>query len=89
MLRTPRNGLSGWGIEKSLDLYGTTKSGPKQGFVLFESVYANEISLVDSYDEGSVQVLHRPIEITRLFRSWPWASAPNGSEKGILGSISM
>jgi len=46
---TAFNRLIGQYFPKRTDLYGSTQSEPKQGFVWFESAPANEISLVDSY----------------------------------------
>ena len=46
---TPSNQLIWCHFLSRIDLYGSTQSEPKQGFVLFELTPANEISLVDSY----------------------------------------
>jgi hypothetical protein len=53
-----------------IDPYGGAQSEPKQGFVLLESIPANGISLVDSYEKGVGQVLHRPIETTGVIGIW-------------------
>jgi len=57
-----------------IDLYDGTQSEPKQGFVLFEFMPANEISLVDSCKKNSQQTLHRSIETTAILGM----SASNG-----------
>jgi hypothetical protein len=52
--------------------YGRLKRNRVAGLLFFfESTHANEISLVASYkQEGSEQVLHRPIETARLLGMW-------------------
>lgn len=50
-----------------IDPYGCTQSEPKQSFDLFELNRANEISLIDAYNQDVRQALQRPIETTRLW----------------------
>src|SRR5579864_9365346 len=76
---TPSNRLIRQYFPSRIDLYGSTQSEPKQGSVLFESMLANEISLVDSYKKSSSKCCIdplRPPDFTGVGKIVESATAP-------------
>ena len=55
--------------------------------VPFESTLANEISLVDSYNEDFEQVLHRPIETTPVIGIWSGTFGRNSTSENLRALI--